>query len=453
MGEYYEFPLGELVKIKGGKRLPKGAALQLEPTSHPYIRVRDMGTRYIDKDVLEYVPNKVFQKINRYIVQNGDIIISIVGTIGLVSLIDLKLDQASQTENCAKLTGLDHSDALYLYYFLISKIGQQRIYQGTVGAVQAKLPLYSIEALSVIWPEKDKRNSIAHILGKLDDKIELNRQMNQTLEAMAQALFKSWFVDFDPVLDNTLEAGTEIPDSLQAMAEKRQLVPDSKKLLHTNPALAAQFPSAFVFNEVLDKWVPEGWGVKKIKNIGKVITGNTPSSKKPHHFGNIYPFVTPTDFKNFFKLVITSDRKLSQEGFDENIKRVLPDGSVLVTCIGSDMGKVVLTKTQCFTNQQINSVVPNKELISSEYLYQFFHWNYDLLRTLAFGGSTMPILNKTDFENINILTPPKETIIAVTNSFKEFDNKIFNNLKQIETHTQLRDTLLPELISGRVRVS
>ncbi len=80
---------------------------------------------------------------------------------------------------------------------------------------------------------------------KLDDKIELNRQMNQTLEAMAQALFKSWFVDFDPVLDNALEAGHEIPDSLQAMAEKRQLVPDSTKLLHKNPALAAQFPSFF----------------------------------------------------------------------------------------------------------------------------------------------------------------------------------------------------------------
>jgi type I restriction enzyme S subunit len=86
--------------------------------------------------------------------------------------------------------------------------------------------------------------------------------MNQTLEAMAQALFKSWFVDFDPVLDNALAAGNPIPEALHAKAEKRKDVPDHLKLRTKNSTLAKLFPSAFVFNETLDKWIPEGWEVK-----------------------------------------------------------------------------------------------------------------------------------------------------------------------------------------------
>ncbi|MGE4260030.1 restriction endonuclease subunit S [Shewanella sp.] len=152
--------LGELVTIKGGKRLPKGAQLQSVPNSHPYIRVRDMGDKHILDNGLEYVPDEVFPSISRYIVNTNDVIISIVGTIGLVSVIDERFDNASQTENCAKLSGLDYIDANYVYYFLNSSMGQQEIRQGTVGAVQAKLPLYSIEKIKIYWPERIEREQI-----------------------------------------------------------------------------------------------------------------------------------------------------------------------------------------------------------------------------------------------------------------------------------------------------
>lgn len=127
-------PLASVVSIKGGKRLPKGHSLQPEQNEHPYIRVRDMGHRYIPAEGLEYVPDEVFPKIQRYIVQEDDVIISIVGTIGLVSIIDSRFHLASQTENAAKLTGLDSIDAHYLYYYLSSHLGQAEIYKGTVGA-------------------------------------------------------------------------------------------------------------------------------------------------------------------------------------------------------------------------------------------------------------------------------------------------------------------------------
>lgn len=100
--------------------------------------------------------------------------------------------------------------------------------------------------------------------------------MNQMLEAMAQTLFKSWFVDFDPVMDNLLAAGNHIPDEFEAMAEKWALVPDSKKLISTNPELVSKFPSSFVFNEMLGKWIPQGWLLEKLGKKVEIKRGISP---------------------------------------------------------------------------------------------------------------------------------------------------------------------------------
>ena len=110
--EVRRFLLKDLVQIKGGKRLPKGSALQAVKNDHPYIRVRDMGSRYIPREGLEYVPDDVFPNIKNYIVEENDVIISIVGSVGLVSVIDEFYHLASQTENCAKLSGLEKQDAI-----------------------------------------------------------------------------------------------------------------------------------------------------------------------------------------------------------------------------------------------------------------------------------------------------------------------------------------------------
>jgi type I restriction enzyme S subunit len=112
-----------------------------------------------------------------------------------------------------------------------------------------------------------EQKAIAHILGSLDDKIELNRQMNQTLEAMAQALFKSWFVDFDPVIDNTLAAGKPIPDELSERAEQRKAVQQGD-----NQAVRALFPDEFVLTEEMG-WIPKGWQVEELEKRIDVLNG------------------------------------------------------------------------------------------------------------------------------------------------------------------------------------
>ena len=180
----------------------------------------------------------------------------------------------------------------------------------------------------------------------------------------------------------------------------------------------------------------------KLGELGEVITGKTPASKFPQHFGNYIPFITPSDFGTYIKSAESAERYISKEGVEAHKNKILPENSVLVTCIGSDMGKVVINKKPCLTNQQINSIIPNKELIDYNFLYYSIINQYDLLRSIASDGTTMPIINKTDFEEIEIEAPddlPTQTRIA--NILSSLDDKIELNRRTNHTLEQIAQTL------------
>ena len=143
--------LGSLADVKGGKRLPKGVNLVTAPNQHPYIRVRDLNNAVFASlsNDYEYVDNETQQSISRYIVSTGDVLISIVGTIGLTAIVDHTLNKANLTENCVKLTNLKNVTPEYLLLFLRSSQGVEAISKGTVGAVQLKLPIKNIQSIAV----------------------------------------------------------------------------------------------------------------------------------------------------------------------------------------------------------------------------------------------------------------------------------------------------------------
>lgn len=143
--------IGNICNVKGGKRLPKGVNLITAPNNHPYIRVRDLNSICVAQlnNEYEYVDDETQKSISRYIVNSNDIIISIVGTIGLTAIIGKTLNNANLTENCVKLTNLTHVTPEFLLLFLRSKVGQELIKKSTVGAVQAKLPIKNIQAIKV----------------------------------------------------------------------------------------------------------------------------------------------------------------------------------------------------------------------------------------------------------------------------------------------------------------
>jgi type I restriction enzyme S subunit len=170
--------LGKLIKISGGKRLPKGVMLTSIPNSHPYITVKNLQDFKSQLDPsFEYVPEAIFPKIAHYTVSNGDLVLSIVGTIGRTSLIGDTLNGASLTENCAKLTPNSSLLKSYLYYFLISEEGRNQIQKGIVGSTQPKLPFYNISNIEISLPSIEQQQHIVDTIGTIDDLIENNEKI------------------------------------------------------------------------------------------------------------------------------------------------------------------------------------------------------------------------------------------------------------------------------------
>lgn len=452
-----EIPLVEIVTIKGGKRLPAGKNLQSIPSKHPYIRVRDVGQRSLPREGIEYVPDDVFPSISRYIVQKNDVVLSIVGTIGALSIVDGFYDYASLTENCVKLTGLDYYDALYLYYYLSSGIGQQEIAQGTVGAVQPKLPIYNIEKIKVLWPDdKDRRKSIATVIGKLDDKIDLNRRINQTLEAIAQAIFKSWFVDFDPVKAK-IAAKQEGRDPLRAAmsaisgrtdAELDALPPEQYEQL---AATAALFPEELEESELGE--IPKGWAFQSAETLAEVGIGKTPPRKEPQWFTEgegDWRWVSIKDMGASGVFQQRSSEFLTADAVSRFNVRVVPDRTVLLS-FKLTIGRVAITDGPMVTNEAIaHFKLPCNPAISSEYLYLYLK-SFDY-STLGSTSSIADAVNSKTIREMPIAVASRDLIDRFTKSVAPLFEEMRNRQNEIASLGATRDALLPKLLSGEIEV-
>lgn len=164
--------------------------------------------------------------------------------------------------------------------------------------------------------------------------------------------------------------------------------------------------------------------------------------------GGRYVFVTPTDYRNYRKYVDGSERRLSDIGVKRLENKILPPYSVLVTCIGSDMGKVVITRTPCITNQQINSIIPN-ETIDSQFLYYALINSYDVLRMMGGDGTAVPIVNKRDFENIKIVMPSLKEQKRIASILSSLDDKIDLLHRENKTLEAMAEVLFNKTLSDK----
>ncbi len=302
-----------------------------------------------------------------------------------------------------------------------------------VGGVRGSLEWEDFCNMELPVPSIEKQREIVAQYQAVANKIKVNEQICEKLEATAQTLYKQWFVDFEfPVTDTEVLADTEALE-----------VSDGVALSNSATRGYKSSGGKMVWNEELEKEIPEGWEVKSLKQIGKVITGKTPSSSNPEDFGEDFQFITPSDFVGK-KVIIDSYRKLSLTGKERLENKINRKNTVLVTCIGSDMGKVSLCQEDCITNQQINSLIGNKEYYT-EYLYYKLTEAKEVLKSIAVGGSTMPMLSKSQFELIDILMPKDELLKQFANSVSSITNNYSNYLNQNQKLTQLQSLLLSRL--------
>lgn len=338
------------------------------------------------------------------LIPENSVIIAMYGqgdTAGRVAV--NKVPLATNQACCNLIIDIQKADYRFVYYYL--KWSYAELVRRKTGSAQPNLNTKIVKDFEIVLPSLPEQCAIASILSSLDDKIELNLQMNKTLEEMAMALYKHWFLDFGPFQDD--------------------------KFIDSELGL-----------------IPEGWEVKQVKGFGTVVTGKTPSKKSPEHFGGELAFVTPTDFKEYGRHVTHGKRYISESGILRHKNSIVPINSVIVTCIGSDMGKVGISKVACLTNQQINTLKCDNYL----FMYCFFKANYQKLRVLAGDGTTMPIINKSSFMEIEVISPPSDALKEFENKLMEWDEKALANTLENQTLSTLRDTLLPKLISGEVRV-
>ena len=456
MSELTEKFLDEIYEFKSGLSKPR----EEFGFGHGFVSFKDIFYNYFIPETLTELVNTSDQEQESCSVKRGDVFLTrtseTFNELGMSS-VALKDYPKATFNGFTKRLRPKSTDEIwpeYIGYYFRSASFRNIVSSMATMTTRASLNNEILSRLKVKYPPLPEQKAIAHILGTLDEKIELNRKMNQTLEAMAQALFKSWFVDFDPVIDNAIQAGNEIPEELQARAEKRKGLSDSKKLLSTNLSLAAQFPASFVFNETLGKWIPEGWEVKTADRIASITIGKTPPRKEQHWFETSkndlnYTWVSIKNMGNSGMFISDSDEYLTRESVEKfNVVKVKADTVIL--SFKMTVGRVAITTKEMCTNEAIAHFSNPKEGLFSGYIYQYLK-GFDF-ETLGSTSSIATAVNSKLIKQIPFLVPSRNVLNQFKDSVKGLNQRILNTQNEIETLIQLRDRLLPELISGRVRV-
>ena len=393
--------LSDLVDVIGGGT-PKTTEESYWNGSIPWLSVKDFcGDKKYVYNTEKSITVEGLNNSSTKLLHKDNIIISARGTVGELAMIpyDMVFNQS-----CFGLIPKGNNDPHFVYYLLKDKVRSLKSQtQGSVFDTITKATFDRIECAD--YSEEDQRR-IASILSSLDRKIELNNKINADSEEMAQAIFKNWFVDFEPFKDGK-----------------------------------------FVDSEL--GMIPEGWKVGCLGDMGAVVCGKTPSKSNSNYYGGDIPFIKIPDMHgNVF--VENSEDRLTEEGSLSQIKKLIPPYSLMVSCIAT-VGLVSINTKPSHTNQQINTVIPhNKSALF--YLYQHIKNNEEFLKNMGRGGTTTLNVNTKSFSNIRLLIPSEIALEQFHGIVEGLFKKIEQNLHESRTLSLLRDTLLPRLMSGELEV-
>lgn len=396
------------------------------------ITSRHLNGYRLDLDNAYLISQGDFDEVNkRSKVDQWDVLISMIGTVGEVYLEREGPDYA--IKNMGLFKSRDEASGRWLYYYLQSPEAKAELLARCRGTTQKYVPLGELRKFPVRVPEDVRiRDAIVGLLATLDDKIELNRRMNETLEEMARALFRDWFVDFGPTR-RQIEGATD-PAAIMGQA-----FPQKKAA-----TLAPLFPA-----KVGDDGLPGRWRKVSLKSLGNVVTGKTPSTKRPDFYGEDIPFLKIPDMHGK-SYVLKTGSMLSALGASSQAKKTVPAGSVSVSCIATP-GLVVLNHRDTQTNQQINTVVPNN--LSHQY---FTFWSCREIASEVMiggsGGSVFHNMNKTTFENLEVAFPGNDEAALFGKIVEPLHQRILANEQENQTLAEMRDLLLPKLMSGEIRL-
>ena len=390
-------------------------------------RLRDVHMRRVELSELEQ---------HRFSVQAGDLLFarrSLVAEGAGKCCFVLEINEPTAFESSIIRARPDpkKADSLFLYYYFNSPVGlhaldtirRQVAVAGITGTDLAQLPLEV--------PPLPEQRAIAHVLGTLDDKIELNRRMNKTLKAMARALFKSWFVDFEPVrakMEGRWRRGESLPG---LPAERYDL-----------------FPERLVDSELGE--VPEGWEVGVLNDAIELLSGGTPKTSVPGYWGGDIPWYTAKDAPNGSDVfALETERTITQSGVENSATRILAAGTTVITARGT-VGRLACLGVPMAMNQTCYGIRG-----AHGYPDFFTYWHLrtavDELQTRT-HGTIFDTITRQTFTLVEMALAPVELTLAFEAIVEPIMAHILNNLKESRSLAAQRDVLLPGLVSGDVEL-
>lgn len=400
-----KYKLSEIGSVVGGAT-PSTTVDAYYNGDIPWLTPKDLSNfheRYIERGERN-ITKSGLNSCSAQLLPAGSVLFSSRAPIGYVAI--AKNPIATNQGFKSIIPNPEKVDSLFLYYLLkhnkdnIEAMGSGTTFKEVSGATMKNIEVYLPESL-------DEQRRIAGILGSLDDKIELNRRINANLEAQAQALFRSWFVDFEPFRDGP-----------------------------------------FVDSE-LGK-IPQGWKIGTLSEIGDVIGGGTPSKIKPEYYtDNGIAWITPKDLStNNCKFTSKGETDISELGYKNSSAKLMPRGSVLFSS-RAPIGYISIAKNEICTNQGFKSIVPKKA--GTCFIYYFLRNNTSKIESMA-SGSTFKEASGGLMKSLDIIIPTNKILTAFEEAIQPLFNIQEHNEDENARLSALRDTLLPKLMAGEINL-
>ncbi len=426
-------PLGEVCRRGGGDIQTGPFGSQLHASDYvavgvPSIMPQNISQDRVDAEGIARISPSDAERLSRYLVKPGDIVYSRRGDVERRALITERENGWLCGTGCLRVRfGDGVVDPVYASYFLSHPASREWVGRHAVGATMPNLNTSILGALPFLLPPSDEQRAIAGVLGALDDKIEQNRRTARALERLARAIFRAWFVDFEPVKAKAAGA-TAFPSMPQPVFDA--------------------LPTRFVDSPIGP--VPEGWEVKPISQVCTLISGGTPKRSEPTYWSGDIPWYSVKDAPADGEIWVnhTSER-ITESGVANSAARVVPKGCTIISARGT-VGKLAMAGVPMAFNQSCYGLLPIDGQ-SSGYLHLLMQTVVADLQQRT-HGSVFDTITRATFDGLLVASPRNDFLPAFEAVVSPLFELLLASRHESSKLAEMRDYLLPRLLSGQVRV-
>jgi type I restriction enzyme S subunit len=400
--DWVETTLGEVVEITSSKRI---FANEYQTSGVPFFRGKEVTEKFNGNEISTelFITEEKYNEIKNHfgVPEENDILLTSVGTLGNPYLVEKGFKFYFKDGNLTWFRKYKNIVPKWLYYWIISPQGKEILSYAKIGSTQEAYTIVKLKNLEILLPPLPEQKAIASVLSSFDDKIELLREQNKTLEEIGQTIFKEWFLP-------SRQAGE----------------------------------------------LPEGWRVGKLGEEFDITIGRTPPRAESQWFSDTpigKKWISIKDIGNSGTYIFDTSEYLIDEAIEKFNIPVIPENTTILS-FKMTVGKLTITTEEMLSNEAIAHLkLKDNSILSSEFIYSYLQ-NLDF-NALGSTSSIVTAINSTMIKNLEVIIPDPKTLKQFDEAIQPIFSKIRDNSEQIQSLARSRDEFLPKLMSGQVRVS